>query len=439
MPTSSAPATPLITPLITPPATPLVIELARPSVRPVDDATGGLTARSGMPALSTDATPAAMLASALAASGIGPVIELWLQTRAEGSPHTLRAYRREALRYVLWLAVERGNRVSTATLADCLAYRAFLANPVPAERWCGPRGPEAGSDGWRPFQGPLSVGARRQAVVILTCFHRFLQDQGMVHGNPWSAVRTPRHAAPRIHVGRSLTVAQWAAVQEASQDTRLSASAHDGLQLRWVVAFLHATGLRRSEMTAARAGDLRWIDLGPESDAGDEAVSRRGGWVLDVVGKGRRQRQVPVPGDLVAQAGELLAARGLRGGLADHGDKPLLVAWCSARGNSCNEAPRDLPGMSDRGLARKLKQVFAQAARTLEHRGRLQDAQAVRQASVHWLRHTHANHALENGVPLDVVQQGLGHVSLATTTVYVRAQMDRSIREAGRLTGRRSS
>ena len=38
--------------------------------------------------------------------------------------------------------------------------------------------------------------------------------------------------------------------------------------------------------------------------------------------------------------------------------------------------------------------------------------------SAHWLRHANASHALDNGAPIHVVQQSLGHASLVTTTRY---------------------
>lgn len=427
-----------------------------------------------------------LLAEALQGScrQAGAAIELWLATRAEGSSHTLRAYRREALRFMLWLIVERGAKsLFDASLQDCLAFREFMAKPTPAQRWCGPRGPEIGSPAWKPFEGPVSVGARRQAVVILTGLYRFMQDQRIVTGNPWSAVRTPRHAEPTVDPSRSLSATQWAAVQAAA--ARLTcASRHDSRQLRWLVELLRATGLRRAEMTAAKVGDLYWADLegygevpaepsgelptelpdvvrvvaprvviGPYQDATPNAFPREGapgGWMLRVVGKGQRQREVPVPGALVEQIHALFALRGWRGGLLGAKLRPLLVSWGHVRDQKIPDdctthsdaepsatdgfvhALSELP-LSDRALSRKLARVFELAAQDLAAAGRPQEAQGLARATAHWLRHTHATHCIEAGVPLDVVQQNLGHASLATTSVYVRAQLGRRVRETGRL------
>lgn len=43
-------------------------------------------------------------------------------------------------------------------------------------------------------------------------------------------------------------------------------------------------------------------------------------------------------------------------------------------------------------------------------------------ASIHWLRHAHASHAIDNGAPITLVSATLGHADLTTTSVYARAQ-----------------
>ena len=43
-------------------------------------------------------------------------------------------------------------------------------------------------------------------------------------------------------------------------------------------------------------------------------------------------------------------------------------------------------------------------------------------ASIHWLRHAHALHAIDNGAPITLVSATLGHADLKTTSVYAHAQ-----------------
>lgn len=49
-------------------------------------------------------------------------------------------------------------------------------------------------------------------------------------------------------------------------------------------------------------------------------------------------------------------------------------------------------------------------------------------ASTHWMRHSHASHAIAGGMPIEIAQQNLGHASLATTTVCVTTKKRRRMK-----------
>ena len=55
-------------------------------------------------------------------------------------------------------------------------------------------------------------------------------------------------------------------------------------------------------------------------------------------------------------------------------------------------------------------------------------AERFAQASTHWMRHSHASHAIAGGMPIEIAQQNLGHASLATTTVYVTTEKRRRMK-----------
>ena len=86
-----------------------------------------------------------------------------------------------------------------------------------------------------------------------------------------------------------------------------------------------------------------------------------------------------------------------------------------------------------------MSQSSALAARSEQngyHLCRKQVYQIVQQAasragieakvSPHWLRHSHASHSLDRGAPLSLVQQTLGHSTIATTQKYLHAKPDDS-------------
>ena len=47
---------------------------------------------------------------------------------------------------------------------------------------------------------------------------------------------------------------------------------------------------------------------------------------------------------------------------------------------------------------------------------------ALQKASTHWMRHSHASHAIAGGLPIEIAHPNLGQASLATTTVYVTTE-----------------
>lgn len=58
-------------------------------------------------------------------------------------------------------------------------------------------------------------------------------------------------------------------------------------------------------------------------------------------------------------------------------------------------------------------------------------AEKLRRASPHWMRHTHATHALERGVDLTTVRDHLRHASLSTTSIYLHTDEEKRARQLG--------
>lgn len=344
--------------------------------------------------------------------------------------HTQRSYRKEAERFLLWAIVERRKPVSSMTVEDCVAYREFLADPIPRSRWCGPRARERWSPLWRPFEGPLSPAAQRQAITILTNLYAFLVDQNYVMGNPWAAVAIPRAGKASLDSSRSLTRDQWALVlKQAGQGGDHSTA----VRLRLALRLLYGTGLRLGEAVRAKLGDLQAVEYF-DADTNDKVR----GWVLRVMGKGTRLREVPLADEIVDDLRQYLVHRGLQAELktTDTQDVYFLsvaVDVADRLGALAGAEMSDPVGpISEATLYRQLKRHFQRCAEELRAAGDSIGAAKLDRASTHWLRHTHASHALASGVRVQEVQQNLGHASLATTTAYVtteRAQRLRSMQD----------
>ena len=347
----------------------------------------------------------------------------WLQALS----NTQRAYRKEAERFLLWAVTHKGKALSSMSNEDCTLYRDFLADPQPRSRWCGDRGRERWSPLWRPFEGPLSASAQRHAVTILKNLYGFLVDQNYLAGNPWSAVGVPRTSGPKVNAGRSFSLAQW---QFIDGQLKMLPVTSANQRLTFGLHLLYATGLRLSEVVAATVDDLQWVEY--PADASDDQPME--GWLLRVIGKGQKQREVPLPADVVGELARYLASRGLDADPEDIGNQgAFLLGKASdaaerAPGLSTGQAIDPRQGIAATTFYDQIKRFFQDCAGVLRGQGDAKGAQRFENASTHWMRHSHASHAIANGMPIEIAQQNLGHASLATTTVYVTTEKRRRMK-----------
>jgi site-specific recombinase XerD len=335
----------------------------------------------------------------------------WLQCLS----HTQRAYLREAERFMLWAIIERGKPLSSMTPDDCDAYRRFLQNPAPAARWCGPRARQRWSPEWRPFEGRLSASAQSHAITILKSFYTFLVNQCYLIQNPWDGLKLATGRKP-LGSGRSFTQEQWAFIEQRLSRLPDTPVNH---RLRFALLLFYETGLRLSEAVLVTVDDLGQTLC--EDPSG--AVVR--GWTLSIKGAGNKERILPLSNALVARLSVYLTLRGLHADPlhSSHAGVCLLARTDSGRrGRKAAPAQHEAiqkTGLSASVLARQLKAFFTECAQSMAA-----DPQAASQfarASTHWLRHTNAAQSIASGIPIDIVQQNLGHASRATTANYAKA------------------
>ncbi len=369
----------------------------------------------------------------------------WLQVLS----HTQRACRKEAERFLLWCILERKIPLSSMAVEDCLAYREFLAAP-PAD-WCAPRGRERWSPLWRPFEGQLSSSAQHYAIVQLKNLYTFLVNQNYLMGNPWSGITMPRRTAVGPDASRSFTKRQWALIGEylnkPTKESDGADNAGDGegavnvavdskrsedrdtekhVRLIFALTLLYGTGLRLSEAVRAKVKDLRFVEY--RRDKGQEDGPK--GWELTVIGKGEKVREVVVPQMVMNLFKRYLLKRGLPDNLDDASLQDCyLLAPLSIRDERKHKLPvvfenGQTAGLAENTLYSILKMFFQECGNELM-KTKPKEGRHLLKASTHWLRHTHASHHVANGLPLEIVQQLLGHASLSTTTVYVTTEKAR--------------
>ena len=221
----------------------------------------------------------------------------------------------------------------------------------------------------------LSASSAARAVVAVRGFHRFAVREGITAVDPAGEVHPP--VGPK-RLPKAISVEDVAALLEAAEgDGNLLA-----LRDRALLEVLYGTGARISEAVGLDIDDL-------DSEAA----------TVFLRGKGGKQRIVPV-GRFALAAIDAYLVR----------SRPVLSAggpggpalFINARGG------------------RLTRQSAWTALRTAANRAGL-----TVEVSPHTLRHSYATHLLDGGADIRVVQELLGHASVATTQVYTLVTVER--------------
>ncbi len=364
---------------------------------------------------------------------------------------TARAYQKELERFLLWCVGVRRLALSSVGADDCEDYKAFLAQPDPG--WVGPKAART-STRWRPFVGALKPESQRYAVLVLRGFFAWLVGVRYLGGNPWLLVADPltvRREVP-IAVEKALPGRLWEAlmqpdgildqlcVQWASAPVSVALTAKDaeapGAQYRLVraaVLLLGCSGARREEAARALRGHLKPV---PE-----QAGVPAGLWELALLGKRNQWRTVFLPPRVIAA---------LRAHWADRGHdfeqanptlallSPVVVPsthTARAKHLSLESGKPVLTGMgfSPDGLYQLLTTMLRRIAGDTTLTLADAERELLRRVTPHALRHTFATHAVAHEMPADVLQRLLGHASLQTTSLYVRAERTRGLAAVAKL------
>jgi integrase/recombinase XerC len=284
--------------------------------------------------------------------------------------------------YRSYLADERRASANTVTtyLRDLDAFREFVL-----EQGLRPDARELELTALRAFLGSLHRRANSPATLArklsaLRSFWTFLVRRGIAQKNPAAALKTPKVARG---LPSFLTVEDAFRVVEAPEGDGARA---DALRTRdrAMLELLYGSGIRVGELVGL---DLDGVDL-------DSRVCR-------VVGKGDKERVVPIGREALAALSEWLEVRGtLRSPKTkDQDPRALFLGRFGTR-------------LSVRGVQNVVRRYGALGA----GRGDLHP---------HALRHTCATHLLDAGADLRAIQELLGHVSLSTTQRYTHVSIDR--------------
>ena len=212
-------------------------------------------------------------------------------------------------------------------------------------------------------------------------FHRYLMIEGVTANDHAAKVNPPK---PPRRLPKAITVAQVEALLASSgpEASDEDAMALDPIKVRdrALLELLYATGARVSEVVSLDIDDLV-----------DQTMVR-------LFGKGSKERIVPV-GSYAQRAVEAYLVR-VRPVLAKLG-KGTPAVFLNQRGSRLSR--------------QSVWQIISDAA---------DKAKLAAEVSPHTLRHSFATHLLEGGADVRVVQELLGHSSVATTQIYTLITVD---------------
>lgn len=283
----------------------------------------------------------------------------FLKIEKNVSPHTLKAYASDLKEFHGFLLISNSTSAGAAQIdvrkIDHLMIRAFLSHL---------------------YQKRKKKSSLARKLAALRSFFRFLVNEKIIAMNPAEIISTPRQEKP---LPTFLPVDEIFSLLEA-----VPANSLWGARDRAILEVLYSSGLRVSELVGLNDED---VDFSLE--------------ILKVVGKGRKERIVPI-GEKALQALKIYLPKRdqLLSSLPQRFfPKPLFINKWGRR-------------LTARSVARLLQKYLKKCG-------------LMRKVSPHALRHSFATHLLDAGADLRAIQEMLGHVSLSTTQRYTHVSLDR--------------
>ena len=232
----------------------------------------------------------------------------------------------------------------------------------------------------------LAPASRARRLSAVRQLYKFLVGEGHVAEDP-----AARQSGPKLSraLPRTLSVAVVDRLIETARkriDGTVGRERVRALRLHCLIELLYATGMRVTELVSLPRSVLK----------GDSRV-------LTIIGKGRRERLVPLNATARVALDRYLSV----GEDAEDGVSPMLrTKWLFATTSAEGYLTRQR-------MAQELKELAAEAGLDPER------------VSPHVLRHAFASHLLDRGADLRTVQQLLGHADISTTEIYTHVLEER--------------
>ena len=347
-----------------------------------------------------------------------------------GSKDTFSSYRRDLERLLQWSWFVKKQSILCHKRQDIEGFVEFCIKPY--KRWISIEkatryhliaGEKKPHPNWRPYEARLakkdnksgkmatkedyflSQSGLKALFAILSSFYNYLLQEELTQMNPVALIRQKSkflQKEPSKKVVRRLSDVQWQTIMDiAKQKANADVSYERDL---FILSLLYGMYLRISELITTP----RWSPT-----MGDFFQDADNHWWFKTVGKGNKLRQIAVSNDMLQALSRYRENYLQLPGLPDLDEKTPLI------GHIKNP---DTPISSDYPIRRLVQKHFDSAFDQLQSEGREKDANRLRSATVHWLRHTGISDDIKSR-PREHVRDDAGHSSSAITDRYVDIEL----------------
>ncbi len=340
------------------------------------------------------------------------------------SKDTYTSYRREVERLLHWTWLISKKSLKQLGRNDLRDYFEFVSSPPIS--WMGtkivdrfvdlPDGTRAPNPVWRPFVVKISKVARKHGhepdknayhlssksiaaiFAILGSLFTYLQQEEYLDINPIALIRQKKAYIQRQQnqkVTRKLSKLQWLYVITTCEEM----ANEDPQQERthFLMSAFYLLGLRISELAY---GKERIATMG------NFAPDKRGLWWYNTVGKGNKSRDVAVPDELLTALKRYRISLGMSP-LPPRDDPTPLFPKLKGK-----------QGLGTRQIRNIVQFVFNRAIDKLRAAGKIDEAEDLETATVHWLRHTAISSEVEYR-PREHIRDDVGHENASTMDKYI--------------------
>ena len=347
-----------------------------------------------------------------------------------GSTDTFGAYRRDLERLLQWSWFVHQQSFLNHKREDIEAFIEFCLKPP--KRWISLKkvarfkknnGEKVPNPEWRPFEAHVSKKDHKAGIEpdknkyqfsqpalkvmfgILSSFYNYLLQEQLAQANPFTLIRQKSkflQKEAKTQMIRRLSNQQWETVINIAKDKAVENPSHE--RTVFILSCLFGMYLRISELVASP----RWIPT-----MGDFFKDSEGHWWFKTIGKGNKARQIAVS-DAMLNALKRYREYYLKlSPLPSLNEQTPLISHLK---NSNKPISHDGP------IRSLVQSCFDEAADLLQSEGKEEEANGLRVATVHWLRHTGISEDVKHR-PREHVRDDAGHSSGAITDRYIDVEL----------------